>query len=176
MFEEEKYGYKKSEVDYYIRRLDEDYQQILKSQADRLENVKRNITELATEISEYSQVVPTYKTEIESLRERLKNIRKWVENASKARFEPKPDYDVILANLINHLLGESDNIHELKLVEAPKLSSIDGADFFEILASNREVKLEDALTGFDFFDNNPYKKSAEKRLAKIEKKKYKRAR
>jgi len=175
MFEEEKNGYNKSEVDYYIKRLDDDFQQILKSHTDRLENVKSNISDLATKINEYSQVVPKYKSEIESLRERLQNIRSWVEDASKKRFIHKTDKDALLAILITQILTESDNISELKLVEPANLKPIDGTDFFEVLASNRDIKLDEALEGFDFFDDNPHRKAAEKTLAKIEKKKNKRA-
>lgn len=171
MFEKEKNGYKKQEVDYYIQRLDEDFQTILKNQTERLENVKANITQLATELNEYTQAVPKYKSEIESLHERLNNIRSWTEEASKVRYMPKSDKEVILANLITQILHESDNLDQLKLVESTPTKPIVGEDFFEILATHREVKLDDALSGFDFFDNNPFKNKAEKRLAKIEKRK-----
>ena len=169
MFKEEERGYKKSEVDYYIKRLDDDFQLILKSHTDRLENVKHNIAELATELNQYSQVVPQYKSEIESLRERLENIRGWAAEASKARYE-KTDKEAGLANFITQILSESDKLDQLKPVDPPIVKPIDVEDFFEILASSRDVKLEEALAGFDFFDDNPYKAEAEKRLAKIKRK------
>ena len=171
MFDEEKNGYKKSEVDYYIHRLDEDFQTILKSHTDRLEMVRHNVSKLSTELNQVSKVVPKYKTEIESLRERIHNMRKWAENASRARFGTKADTDAVLANLINCILEESDQIQELKLVNPPPKNPEANEDFFAVLATNSNVKLEDALKGFEFYDNNPYKKEAEKRLAKIEKKK-----
>ena len=173
MFENEKNGYCRTEVDHYLKRLDADFQVILKSQTERLENVKRNITELAVEIGEYTHVViPQYKSEIESLRERLFNIRGWAEAASKIRYMKNTDIDAILANLIAQVLLETDNLDELKLIEPePAVKPVDGEGFFEVLASCQNVKLEEALSGFDFYDNNPYKIAAEKKLAKIEKKK-----
>jgi len=173
MFENERNGYKKAEVDHYLQRLDDDFQAILKSNNQRLENVKRNITELAVEIGQYTHVViPKYKSEIESLRERLFNVRGWSEAASKIRYLKNTDVDAILANLIAQILLETDNLDELKLVEPEEPAKpVDGEGFFEVLASCKNVKLEDALQGFDFYDNNPYKKTAMKKLAKIEKKK-----
>jgi len=173
MFENERNGYKKAEVDHYLQRLDDDYKAIVKGHTERLENVKRNITELAVEIGQYTHIViPKYKSEIESLRERLFNIRSWAEAASKIRYMKNTDIDAILANLIAQVLLETDNLDELKLVEPEEpTKTVDGEGFFEVLASCQNVKLEDALSGFDFYDNNPYKISAEKKLAKIEKKK-----
>ena len=177
MFEFEKNGYKKSEVDYYIRRLDDDFQAILGRNSERLENVKRNISELAIELDNYTQVVPQYKSEIESLRERLENIRGIAEKSSQARYLSKKEVDLeaVLANLITKILEETGDLHELKIIEASAKKQIDNDDFFEILASSRDIRLDDALSGFDFFDNNPYKERAEKTLKKIEAKKNKRA-
>jgi predicted RNase H-like nuclease (RuvC/YqgF family) len=173
MFEHETDGYKKSEVDYYLKRLDDDFAAILKSHTEKLGNVKRSITELANEIGDYSQVIPQYKSEIESLRERLENIRRWAEAASKIRYMQDADTDAVLANLITQVLIESDKIHELKPVIPVKTKPIDGDNFFEILASGKNIKLDEVLKGFDFYDNNPYKVKAEKKLARIEKKKRK---
>ena len=180
MFDVEKNGYKKSEVDYYIKRLDDDFQKILGKSEERLETVKRNITSLAVELNEYSQVVPQYKSEIESLRERLDNIRNWANKTSEQRYLKEKDTEILLANLITQVLGETDNISELKLVDPPKHDNsasgklLQGEDFFEILATNREMKLDEALSGFDFFDNNPLRQKAEKKLKRIEAKKRKR--
>jgi len=173
MFENEPNGYKRSEVDYYLKQLDNDFNAIIKSHSDRLENVKHNIADLAREITEYTQVIPQYKNINESLRERLENIRGWAESASKARYLPNNDPDAVLANLISQILNESDNIDELKPVIPKKQKLVDSDELFEVLASSRDIKMEDAFRGFDFYDNNPYRASAEKRLANIEKKKQK---
>ena len=182
MFEVEKNGYKRSEVDFYIRRLDDDFQKILGKSEERLENVKNNIAALTVELNEYSQVVPQYKSEIESLRERLLNIRRWANNASEARYL-KQDVDAILAGLVTQVLAETDKLEELKPVIAAQTEGettvnvrpLNPDDFFEILATNKNLKLDEALSGFDFFDNNPFRQKAEKKLKKIEAKKNKRA-
>ena len=177
MFEQERNGYKREEVDRYLQQLDDDFQNILKSHTERLDNVKRNITDLAVEIGEYTQVIPQYKSEIESLRERLENIRGWVEAASKLRYMKNTDADAVLANLITQVMEESDKIEELKPITPPvKVKPKECEEFFEILASSGEITLDDALKGFDFYDDNPYKSKAEKTLAKLEKEKAKKAR
>jgi len=173
MFEQEKNGYKRSEVDHYIKRLDDDFQNILKSHTERLEDVKRNIADIAKELNTFNAVVPKYKSEIDSMRERLENIRGWAAAASKARYIKNTDLEALLANFITQVLVESDKIHELKPVVASEKKQINNDDFFEILATSKDIKLEDALEGFDFYDNNPYKEKAEKNLAKINKKKKK---
>ena len=180
MFEAEKNGYKRSEVDHYIKRLDDDFQKILGRSEERLENVKHNIAALTVELNEYSQVVPQYKSEIESLRERLNNIRKWANNASEARYLKK-DVDAILASFITQSLAETDKLDELKPLDS-QITQASGEtrmlkpdDFFEVLATNKNLKLDEALSGFDFFDNNPFRQKAEKRLKKIENKRNKRA-
>jgi len=152
-------GNGKREVDYYLQRLDDDFRAII-------ENQKRNITDLAREMGEF-------KSEIESLRERLHNIRGWTEAASKIRYLPNTDPDAILANLIDQVLLESNNIAELKPVHPTKVEQLESEEVFDILAKARDVKIEEAFEGFDFYENNPYKESAEKKLAKMEKKKKK---
>jgi hypothetical protein len=171
MFDKEKNGYKKTAVEYYIKRLDDDFQEILKGQAERFENVTSKIATLAKDLNEYSQVVPQYKSEIDSLKERLQNIREAAEFASEERYLSRNDIEVVLANFIAQVLKETDKIDELK-IQGPKVMR-SGGDFFEELAGNKEIKLDDALKGFDFYDNNPYKTSAERKLAKIEAKKRK---
>jgi len=190
IFEKEKNGYKKSEVDYYIRRLDEDFQTIMRGQSKRFQSMQTNIGELRTEIQglnlelkQYDEVFPEFKSEIESLRERLQNIRQYANSASEARYLASNDPEIILANLIMQTLEESSNLEALKPIKTPKKKKrastegnpdeISDVDFFELLASSKELKLDEALAGFEFFDNNPFKKNAEKKLQKIDKKKRK---
>jgi len=123
----------------------------------------------------YAGVVPQYKSDIESLRERLINIREFANRASSVRYLKDAKPEVILANLITQILSEADEMDKLKPVR-PVCSAADekkAEDFFEVLAGSRELKLDEALSGFEFFDNNPYRVKAEKRLAKIESKKNK---
>jgi len=190
IFEQEKHGYKKSEVDYYIRRLDEDFQTIMRGQAKRFSQMNENIgelkeevRELSKELNEYDQVFPEFKSEFESLRERLQNIRQFANQASECRYLATNDPEIILANLIMQTLEESSNIEKLKPIKSPKRGKRGTAteeeetqettdiDFFELLATSKELKLDEALEGFEFFDNNPFKKGAEKKLKKIDKKK-----
>jgi len=173
MFENEPNGYKKTEVDHYIKRLDADFQAILKSHNDSLENVKRNISNIAREVAVYTQEIPQYKNAIDSMRERLVNIRGWAEAASKARYFPGTDTEAVLANFITQVLLESDRIDELKPVIAVKAPVMDSDEFFEALSTTRDLTLEEAFEGFDFYDNNPYKQTAERTLAKLNKKRNK---
>ena len=163
MFEVEKNGYKRKEVDYYIERLEVDFRAIIKNNAEKIEHIKNNL-------SEVTQIVPQYKTEIESLKERLVNIRECTNRASEARYLKDAEPEVLLANLIMQVLEETSAMEKLK----PVVTTIDDSDFFEILAGSRELKLDEALEGFEFFDNNPYKLKAEKKLAKIQARKEKR--
>jgi hypothetical protein len=68
----------------------------------------------------------------------------------------------LLANLIDSVLrilnGDGDTVK-------------DDENFFELLNKERAVRLDDALTDFDFYNDNPYKDKAERYLAKIEAKK-----
>ena len=163
MFEVEKRGYKKTEVDYYIKRLEDDFHAIIRNNTDKLEHVQRNLSEI-------TQSVPEYKSEIESLRERLLNIRDSANKTSEARYLKDADTEVLLANLIMQILDETGDIEKLK----PVISVPGQNDFFEILAGSKELKLDEALEGFDFFDNNPLREKAEKRLAKIQARKERR--
>ena len=122
----------------------------------------------------YREVVPQYKSDIESLRERLINIREYANRASTARYMKDAQSEVILANLITKILAEADEMDKLKPVKPTSAAEARSAeDFLEELASSRELKLDEALSGFEFFDNNPYRMKAEKRLAKIKSKKSK---
>ena|GEM_PF-1007640 len=160
MFEVEKEGYRKKEVDYFIKRLESDFQSIIKRNTEKLEHTQKNLREITLS-------VPQYKTEIESLRERLEIIRDCANKASEARYLKDAQPEVLLANLVAKVLTETADMEKLK----PVIAELDEGDFLQILAGTRELKLGDALEGFDFFDNNPYKGKAEKRLAKIKAKK-----
>jgi len=123
----------------------------------------------------YGVVVPQYKSDIESLRERLLNVREYANRASSARYLKDAQPEVILANLITKILAEADEIDKLKPVTASRSTAQKTDDFFEVLATSRELQLDEALSGFEFFDNNPYRIKAEKKLEKIKQKKNKRA-
>jgi len=78
----------------------------------------------------------------------------------------------VLANLITHILAESDNLSELKPVTAPTKKELKDAsnELFQMLSNGRKVELNEAFEGFDFFEQNPYKKAAEKKIAKCKRK------
>lgn len=124
-------------------------------------------------IMEGYHVVPQYKSDIESLRERLVNIRDFANRASSARYLKDAKPEVILANLITQVLSEADEMDKPKPVRQTRLydSAKKAEDFFEVLAGSKELELDQALSGFEFFDNNPYRVKAEKRLEKLKKSK-----
>lgn len=139
-----------------------------KDYTKRLEDAFKRIME------GYHDVVPQYKSDIESLRERLVNIKEFANRASSARYLKDAKPEVILANLITQILSEADEIDKLKPVRSTSAVGAKKAeDFFEVLAGTKELKLDEALSGFEFFDNNPFRIKAEKRLAKIKSKKSK---
>jgi hypothetical protein len=123
----------------------------------------------------YSSVIPQFKDENQSLRERIVNMRGWAEAASKVRYMPDADIDAVLANLITQILLESDKIDELKPVvqNVPNIPDIKtkSDELFQMLSHTRNVAMDDAFQGFDFYENNPLKKKAEKKIAKIQKRK-----
>jgi len=123
----------------------------------------------------YREVVPQYKSDIESLRERLVNIREFANRASSARYLKDAKPEVLLANLIAQVLAEADEMDKLKPVGSAKVleEARKAENFLEVLAGSKELELDEALSGFEFFDNNPYRMKAEKRLAKIKSKKSK---
>jgi len=88
---------------------------------------------------------------------RFDNIRKITNQASQARYLASQDPEIILANLIMQILEETEGTATCEktllddLCEAPR-------------------KLEEVLPGFEFYDNNPYRAKAEKRLAKLRRK------
>lgn len=172
-FESEDKGYRREQVDYYIKQLEAEFQTIIKGQSEKLENVRHNVGELA----KYSQVVPVYKSEIESLRERLENVKDFANRASEQRYLKGQNIEVLLANLITQILTETNDIDKQKpLKTSSKAAGNRGEDFFEVLASTKELKLDEALEGFEFYEQNPYKSKAEKKLAKMEAKRTRKAR
>ena len=94
-----------------------------------------------------------------SIDERIENIRRYTNQASQARYLGTQDPEVILANLIMQILEETECVG----------GNGEHANFLdEILCSPR--KLEEVMPGFEFYDNNPYREKAEKRLEKLRRK------
>jgi len=124
---------------------------------------------IVDEISTLSTALPKYKDENASLRERIQNIRDWAEVASRIRYKKGADPDAILAELISKIFSETENIEKLKpLAVEPEIKNISD-DLFKMLSHSKNIDLEEALKGFDFYDNNPYREKAEKKIAKIKK-------
>jgi hypothetical protein len=96
----------------------------------------------------------------------IDEIRDLTNRISAERFKEHANIDILLATLIDSILQILNGGGEIP--------NGGGGNFFELLNRERTVKLDDALTDFDFFNNNPYKDKAERRLAKIEAKKNKR--
>jgi len=135
-----------------------------------LKRFEMEFRSIIDEIGALQTALPQYKTAVESLRERLDNIRGWVEVASKIRYMQDADPDAVLANLIAQILIETDDLDKLKpVVKEPDLETTSN-DLFKLLGKSNSIDLDDAMSGFDFYDNNPYKKSAEKKIAKIKRK------
>jgi hypothetical protein len=122
-----------------------------------LKRFEAEFNKILGEISMLSASLPQYKTENESLRERICNIRGWAEAASKIRYMKKTDHEAVLANLITHILQESDDLDKLKPITPPQVEIKSTSDeLFKLLAQSRNVSMDEAFKGFDFYDNNPY--------------------
>ncbi|MDR0975765.1 MAG: hypothetical protein LBM01_02285 [Christensenellaceae bacterium] len=92
---------------------------------------------------------------------RLANIYATAVEASRKRYLKQGDTEALLANLIATVLKEAGGASEGE----------EAFDILQELASLEKVSLDETLAGFEFYDKNPYKKKAEKRLARLRKKK-----
>jgi hypothetical protein len=97
--------------------------------------------------------------------EKLQRIAEVTNRISAERFGDKPQFDILLADLIDEIL---------RILNDSECDGGSGDSIFSLLNKERSVKLEDALMEFDFFQNNPYKDKAERYLAKIEARKNRR--
>jgi|GEM_PF-2733444 len=91
--------------------------------------------------------------------EKLNKIKSLATEISAERYSPNYNPEICLANLLNFILSADDQDMQ--------------NDFFQLLNQDHNLNLEQALTDFDFYLNNPYKKKAEKILSKIEARKNK---
>jgi len=134
-----------------------------------LKRFEAEFRSIMSEIDSMTNIIPQYKNENESLRERISNIRGWAEVASKIRYMNNADADALLANLISQILMETDKLDELKPIN--REPDIKGAtdDLYQLLTKSKAVDMESAFAGFDFYDNNPLKQKAEKKIKKMKK-------
>ena len=95
----------------------------------------------------------------EDAAQKLTKIETLATEISAERYSPNYNPEICLANLLNYILS-SDN-QDMK------------NDFFQLLNQDHNSNLDQVLTDFDFYLNNPYKKKAEKILSKIEARKNK---
>ena len=91
--------------------------------------------------------------------DKLAKIETLATEISAERYSPNYNPEICLANLLNYIL--SDDTQDMQ------------NDFFQLLNQDHNVALDQVLTDFDFYLNNPYKKKAEKILSKIEARKNK---
>jgi hypothetical protein len=98
------------------------------------------------EITTLSSAIPQFKDENAMLRDRINNIKKICLGVDN------PDETIL------KIFRETKNI--VKPTQNTELDKI---------LSQTPVDLDEAMRGFDFYDNNPYKSKAEKKIAKIKK-------
>lgn len=91
--------------------------------------------------------------------QKLTKIESLATEISAERYSPNYNPEICLANLLNYIL--SADTQDMQ------------NDFFQLLNQDHNVNLDQALTDFDFYLDNPYKKKAEKILSKIEARKNK---
>jgi hypothetical protein len=115
-------------------------------------------SEVNSEVNSVSNNNQVVKNDNE-LAEKLNKIKSLAVEISAERYSPNYNPEICLANLLNYI-GSADD-QDLK------------KDFFQLLDQDHNLNLDQALTDFDFYMNNPYKKKAEKILSKIEARKNK---
>ena len=91
--------------------------------------------------------------------QKLKEIEALATKISSERYSSNYNPEICLANLLNYILSSENQDME--------------NDFFQLLNQENSSDLDQVLTDFDFYLDNPYKKKAEKILSKIEARKNK---
>ena len=94
-----------------------------------------------------------------SASQKLKEIEALATKISSERYNSNYNPEICLANLLNYILSSENQDME--------------NDFFQLLNQENSSDLDQVLTDFDFYLDNPYKKKAEKILSKIEARKNK---
>ena len=95
----------------------------------------------------------------DSAAQKLTKIETLATEISAERYSPNYNPEICLANLLSYILSADNQDMQ--------------NDFFQLLNQDHNVDLDQVLTDFDFYLNNPYKKKAEKILSKIEARKNK---
>ena len=117
----------------------------------------------------------TVKTEVfesrnhKDVQERLDKILEATNQASRERYL-NSDHEAILARLIMTIYGTEKEL-PVPAVEYHKSDS-----FFEILTNSRKDEVEEVFSHFDFYNQNPYREIAQRRLDKIKKRRDKQMR
>ena len=93
-------------------------------------------------------------TELKTPASKLDRIITLAAKISAERYGVNYNPEICLANLLNVILTDGKDYNE--------------DNFFELLNEERNVELPEALTDFEFYKNNPYKRKAERILSKIE--------
>jgi len=94
-----------------------------------------------------------------SASQKLKEIEALATKISSERYSSNYNPEICLANLLNYILSSENQDME--------------NDFFQLLNQENSSDLDQVLTDFDFYLDNPYKKKEEKILSKIEARKNK---
>ena len=145
-------------VNKLLTELDEEFESMFMSKA------MPEPTITSTAIAEILRFPTKPETQIQSEPEntdsKLDRVISLATKISAERYGANYNPEICLANLLNLILTDSD------------IESTDD-NFFELLNQERGVSLQDALTEFEFYTDNPYRPKAEKILSKIEARKNK---
>ena len=106
------------------------------------------------EVIETIQVIDNTTAE-NSASQKLTQIEELATKISAERYNPNYNPEICLANLLNYILSSENQDMQ--------------NDFFQLLNQDSNSNLDQVLTDFDFYLDNPFKKKAEKILSKIEK-------
>ena len=135
------------QAEYYIQRFDQDWAEIC--------GEVKGVTNCRTSLHEHTD----NPSDSDEVYDKLGKIRDFTNQASQARYLATHDSEVILANLIMQILNQTDGEGCDDIVE-----------HFNFWENSKDLKLEEALVGFEFYDNNPHRERAEKMLAKLNRK------
>lgn len=151
-----------------LTRFDEAFRNIAGANLSNLGEIRKET--LTYEAEYYPTSEPGGLVSKSVLQEKLDRILTATNNASRERYLSNNDHEAILARLIMQIYSVTEDEDE----GCPACSDESEGEvfhksdsFFEILTSARETELEKVLSGFDFYENNPYREMAERRLEKL---------
>ena len=155
-----------NQFEFYIKKFDDDFRTIMgvsdfvdkgldEAEEFEPENLKKTTPPLQREFA------LTATPEHDTLDFKLQRILGYTNYASNERYMSNSTPEVILANLILQILSE---------IAGDTINPNDDLQVFQSLSRSKKFNLDEALCGFEFYENNPHREKAERSIARLRKK------